>query len=768
MKSSHPCFARAGFIPRLAAVVLAISLPWINALAQNPGGALVGKIVNASGSPLSGAIVSVNGTALEVATDRAGEYYLVGVPEGNYTVHINYLGLPPKDQPVSITGGQRMTLNAVLGDDVVQLQAVTVEGTRAGQARALNEQRASENLKELIAADAIGRFPDHNASETLQRMSSVGLERDQGDGRFVSIRGLYGDLNSTQLNGINIPSSENGTRRVNFDSIPTEILDGIEVSKAVTPDMDGDAIGGSINLKTKTAFSQEGRILSFSAEGVYNDFSERWGHKLGLTYGQRFAGDKWGIVLSLSDSIKHHAALDSEAGTPWVSKGGVMVPDGNIDIREYKVSRTRQGSSASLDFRPTKDDSYFIRGTYNHFSDTENRFRELFRNTAATTTVIDATHGTVAGRPIQIDIKDRTEDQNFYNISAGGEHRRGALQIDYVAAYAQAELPDPRRSEYVFQSPNTSWAYDFSDPFVPKLSGTYQTAITPNSFTLNSHRIRNALQQDKELTFALNVRQDRKFGEFPGYWKAGAKFRGREKTSDTEDFRYNANAAVNLGTLNLYRASDFRSGSTNPFITVNPVAFDAYYTTTPTAFVLNQITSTFGSRAIDYTTNEDVSSGYLMGSVTAGKLTVLAGLRVEQTEFKTKGWSVARPNTATQTFTEATTTNSYTNWLPGLHARYKLGNQSQLRASFTQTIARPNYGDSAGTDTIDNANNLETRGNPNLKPYQSDNFDLTVEFFPKALGVWSAGVFAKGHQGFHLLANARRCRPGRLGPEDAA
>lgn len=750
----------SGRFRRFAALIAVLGWSVIAIFAQPASGSLAGKIIDTGGAPLPGAVVTLKGIALETATDREGDFYFGSVPPGSYTASISYLGLPTKEQDVVVAAGARALVNVTLGGDVVRLQAFTVEGTRGGQAKALNLQRASENLKELIASDAIGRFPDHNASESLQRMSSIGLERDQGDGRFVSIRGLYGDLNSTQLNGVNIPSSENGTRRVNFDSIPTEILDGIELTKAVTPDMDGDAIGGSINLKTKTAFSQEGRLFNVSAEGVYNDFSEKWGHKLGLTYGQRFAGDKWGFVLSLSDSVKKHAALDSEAGTPWVLRSGVQVPDGNIDIREYQVRRVRQGLSGSLDFHPNKDDAFYLRGTYNHFSDTENRFRELFRNTAATTTVIDARRGTVTGRPIQIDIKDRTEDQNFYNVTAGGEHTRGALRLDYLAAFSQAELPDPYRSEYVFQSPNTSWTYDFADPYKPVLSGAYQTAITANNFTLNSHRVRDSLQQDKEFTAAVNVRQDTKFGELSGYWKAGAKYRGREKTSDTEDLRYNANAAVNLGALGLARVSSFRNDSTTPFISINPVAFDGYYRSTPGAFTLNPITSALGSRSVDYTTNEDVAAAYGMVSVTSGNLTVLGGLRVEKTDFETKGWSVAAPGTAAQTFTPLTVSSSYTNWLPGIHGRYKLGKQAQLRASFNQSLARPNYGDSAGTASLDLANNLETRGNPKLSPYQSNNFDASVEFYPKALGVWSVGVFAKDIKDFIFRQTLARAGQG--------
>ncbi|MDP3179427.1 MAG: carboxypeptidase regulatory-like domain-containing protein, partial [Spirochaetaceae bacterium] len=257
----------------LSCVFLLVLLPSL--VQAQPAGSLSGKITGPKGAPLAGATITL-APGLETASDREGDFYFGSVPAGSYTARIVYLGLPSKERPVTIGPGQPASLTATLGDDVIQLQAFTVEGTRGGQAKALNIQRSSENLKEIVASDAIGRFPDANASESLQRMSGIALERDQGDGRFVSIRGLNADLNSTQLNGVNIPSSENGTRRVNFDSIPSDMLEGIELTKAVTPDMDGDAIGGSINLKSKTAFSQEARIFNLSAEGVYNDFAEKW------------------------------------------------------------------------------------------------------------------------------------------------------------------------------------------------------------------------------------------------------------------------------------------------------------------------------------------------------------------------------------------------------------------------------------------------------------------------------------------------------------
>jgi TonB-dependent receptor len=746
MTSIPPVSPPAGVFRRLLVCFLGLSLTLASAWAQSGTGSLSGKITDAAkGAPLAGAQVSIEGTNFETSTDREGEFFFAGVPAGTQNVHVSYLGLDSKSFPATVVGGQRTELNAKLGDEVLRLDKISVQGQREGQARALNQQRSADNLKEIVTTDVIGRFPDQNASETLQRMSGVALERDQGDGRFVSIRGLYADLNSTQLNGVNIPSSENGTRRVNLDTIPTDLLESVELNKAITPDMDADAIGGAINLKTKNAFSQPGRIISASAEGVYNTYAEDLGHKYALTYGQRFGGDRWGFLFSISDQSVVHAALDSEMSTPWLLKSGVLVPNGNIDIREYDVLRERRGMSGSLDFHPTKDDSFFLRGTYNHFSDTEHRYRELFRNTAAATTVVDATHGTVAARPIQVDLKFRTEDNNFWNVSAGGEHHRDVLQVDYLVSIAKAELVDGHRFEPVFQSGNTSWSYDVSNPDVPVITGAF-SAVPASNFTVNSIRLRHALQQDTEKTAAINVRRDMKWGDLSGFWKVGAKYRDREKTADTQDNRYNAAAAVNLGTF--LRPSTFRQASSNPFYTLDAQGFLDYFEANTSAFTRNAITSAFGDFATDYVSDEDVTSGYAMASVTSGNLTTLAGVRVEQTDFQTAGWLIGAPNTAAQTFTATKFSRSYTNIMPGLHFRYKLGKQAQVRASFSQTLARPNFGDSSGSVVLDDAANTDTRGNPAIKPFRSDNFDLSVEYYPKSLGVMSLSLYAKNIKDF--------------------
>ncbi len=235
MHALTPPLPGSGLLRRILFGLLAFASVLAPLQAQSSSGSLSGKVNASTGQPLSGVRLQIGELATFTRDD--GSFYFGVVPAGPQTVLMRYIGDDAQASEVVVAAGGNTVANLTL--DIVLLDAVTVEGQRAGLAEALGLQRAALNLTETIASDAIGRFPDQNAAESLQRMSGVALERDQGEGRFVSIRGLNADLNNTQLNGVNIPSSESDTRKVNLDVISSEMLDGVELTKAVTPDMDG-------------------------------------------------------------------------------------------------------------------------------------------------------------------------------------------------------------------------------------------------------------------------------------------------------------------------------------------------------------------------------------------------------------------------------------------------------------------------------------------------------------------------------------------------
>jgi TonB-dependent receptor len=734
---------RPGPLGWFFSLLLALSLAVLPASAQSGSGSLSGKVTDAgSKAALAGALVRVVGTTLETTTGRSGDFYFPSVPAGSQTVRVSYLGLGQSEAAVTVVSSSEATVNIGVGEQVVEMEAFRVEGQKAGQARALNEQRASDNLKSIVTADALGRFPDQNAAETLGRISGVTLARDQGEGRFISVRGVDPNLNNTQLNGVNVPASQEDSRSVNLDVFPADLLDSIEVVKAVTPDMDGDAIGGSVNLKTQNAFSSEERILRVSAEGQFSDYTGDWGHKASVVWGDKFNDDKFGVLFAISDAHRFFGSDDRETDdNPWVKDAAAngtlyYTPGGDIQHREYVIDRLRRGVNFSLDFRPNPEDSFYLRGVYSHFSDYEHRFRTRFRGRAANAVPTSDTTGTVTGRPIVVDLKDRTEDNNVWSFSTGGEHRRGLWEIDYSASLAEAELDDPFRYQPAFSSPNTTWNYDFANPQDPVFSGA-GLALAPSAFRFTSWALDKGLNTEEELSLAANFKRELELGDRKGSIKFGVKYRAKDRDVDITSDVINPAAGVNLTLADVGRTSS--RGVTGTFPSVNPAAFRAYYAANLNNFVKNANASLVNATVADYTTSEDILAGYLMGELGFGKLTVIGGARVEHTDYTNQAWSIEDedPSTLARVRGERT----YTNVLPGLITRYDFSERMVGRASVTSTLARPKYLDASASRSVEDDD--ITQGNPNLKPYASTNWDASMEFYPVSLGVFTVGVFHK-------------------------
>jgi TonB-dependent receptor len=732
----------AGLLFRTVSALLAFFASGVLAFAQFESGTIAGKVTDAAtGTPLSGAIVRIDSLLLETSSDRQGDFVFTFVPPGTHAVNVSYLGIPAKDFNVTVTKDGRATLEAKLGDEVILLEAFTVNSQRGGQARALNEQRASGNLRTIVSSDALGRFPDQNAAETMQRITGVSLERDQGEGRFISIRGVDPDLNNTQLNGVNVPASQDDSRKVNLDVFPADILDSIEVVKAVTPDMDGDAIGGSVNIKTQNAFSSEGRVLRASSEAGYSDFAEKWGYKLGAVWGDKFKNDTIGLLLAFSTAKRTFGSTGIETDDdPWVREGGFYVPDGEVQIREYNIDRWRQGTSFSLDYQPNADNSLYVRGVYSRFSDREIRFRTAFEADADDIVPSSNTAGTVTDGAITFDLKDRYEDNNVYSITAGGEHRRNEWTIDYLAAFARAELIEPFGFAPAFESDDTTWTYDLSDRSRARFGGAGAN-LAASAFEFDDWSVDKSANTEDEVTVAINVKRALRLSGREASIKAGAKYRAKKRTVD-------ANSDIlELASGDLTLADFPRTSSRGPtptFPSINPTAFRAFYAANPNRFEKDEEESLLNATIEDYENEETILAGYVMGEVTFGKLTVIGGVRAEQTDFETRGWSVEDEDVDTLARTSAA--RDYLTVLPGVVTHYDFSKRLIGRASYTTTLARPKPLDASSSRAIEDDD--VTRGNPNLKPYKSQNWDASLEFYPQSLGVISLGAFHKDIKDF--------------------
>src|SRR5690606_34214238 len=219
---------------------------------------------------------------------QTGEYEFLNVPAGTYEVSIHYLGYQPHTQTVMLSSGQNAVLDFSLEAGGTELGEVVVVGDRLrGQAAALNQQKNNPNITNVISADQVGRFPDANIGDALKRVPGITMQNDQGEARDIIIRGLAPSLNSVTLNGDRIPSAEGDNRNVQMDLIPADMIQTIVVNKTLTPDMDADAIGGSVNLITRAA--PNGQRISATLGGGYNPIREKAAYTGAFVYGNRFA-----------------------------------------------------------------------------------------------------------------------------------------------------------------------------------------------------------------------------------------------------------------------------------------------------------------------------------------------------------------------------------------------------------------------------------------------------------------------------------------------
>ncbi len=723
-------------LPALFAA-LACALP---ASAQT--GTVAGQVLDdRSGLVLPGAFVTVEASSRAVLSDRAGRFTLVNLPAGAQVVVVRYMGYAEARQAVTVPSGGSATLTFRLIPEAVAVAGIDVVGTRDGQARALQQQRSAPNITNVVAADQIGRFPDANIGDAMKRIPGIAMTVDQGEARFGLIRGTEPRLNSVTLNGERVPSAEGQVREVQLDLVPADMVQSIEVNKAVTPDMDADAIGASVNIVTRQ--DPPGRRISATLGSGYNALSER-GMVLGsFMYGNRFADNRLGVVVSAS-AFNHHLGSDNiEAVWDEGSGGRAFIEE--MDLRRYDVQRLRRSVSGSLDYRLSDVSSIHFRAMYNHRDDWENRWRlryVLNEPDASGITTGAVRRQTKGGGPgVRY---TRLEDQRVLSLQTGGEHLLAErLGISWSAGYGRAseDRPDERYVEW--QASNVSIREDISNPNRPVFTPV-NGEIDPGSFNFRRIEYLNLFTEEQDVTarldFSLPFAADAGNSEV----RFGARLRNKSKLRDDEFFR-----AIPLDGSLPNLGSTTTDDYTRPHLAGEAYRYGVF--TRPD--VLGDLDLLNGARfrlqdrpdeyaAGNYDASESIQAGYLLWDRTFGSgLGIIAGVRVERTGIDYAGFEFdedagdVRPTPAQS--------DSYVNVLPGLHLRYELASGTLLRGAWTHTIARPNYYDLVPYRIISSENLTLGTGNPDLDATTSMNFDLMVERYFQGVGFVSAGAFYK-------------------------
>jgi len=716
------------------------------ALHAQTSGILSGRVTDAAtGLSLAGARVTVAG--LETFTGQTGDYVLNRVPPGTQAVEVNYVGYEPLTQNVDVNGATR--LNLVFNDHTVKLEKMVIEGAAVGAARAINQQRAAQTLKNIVAADEIGRFPDQNAAESLQRIPGVSLYRDQGEGRFVDLRGLNYIYTSVTLNGAKVASPEVGGRFLALDVVPADSLSALEVTKVSTPDMDGEGLGGVVNIKSKSPYDADGLAASATAEGIYSKLTEQTGGKFNFSTSNLFAGGKAGLLVAGTWQQRKFGSYNYEIDDGWDLRtapgGGEYFFLQDIAFREYEIERTRYGASTALEFRPDAETSLAIKGTYNRFTDKEDRnvtFIPFFRGTI---TQLDGSSAAVSNMArTRRDLRNREKDQKLSALSLEGEKRTGDWKLDGRLAWSRGHEDKPSEivARFRHNASNSNFAYAFDDTYritATKTGGPGD--VTDPAFYERLDRVSEAVElgEETEVNAAINARYD--FGgPTNGYVKFGGSYRDKDKESAVDYYEYSA------GPASFTFASLAEGPDSYPYFLgaprINSDAFRAAFLGNRTAFTGGLVAA--DSALEDFTTTEKILAGYGMGGATFGRTNIIAGVRVERTKFDTHGYQL----TDGAAITPITAGRTYTNTLPGVFLRHDVNKNLVLRASFSTTLMRPEFSEASTFRNINTNDEEVEAGNPALDTLESQNFDVSVEYYLPSLGVLSAAVFAKQIENF--------------------
>ncbi|MAB41457.1 MAG: TonB-dependent receptor, partial [Pseudomonadales bacterium] len=256
-------------------------------------------------------------------------------------------------------------------------EVMTIIGQAAQMEQALEEQRMSNNTESVVHADAIGQLPDENAAEALQRVPGISVERDQGEGRFVRVRGLGADLNSVTINGTLVPAPESDRRAVAMDVLPSELIQSLSVVKTLTPDMDANSLGGTIEVESLSGFDHDGLFYSLSTEASYDDNTGDTSPEVSGAFSNRFSVgdgvDNLAIATALSWADRSFGSDNVETGGAWDFDDPAGARLEELEERRYDISRERAGIGFNVDYRPDDDTELFLRTLYSRFKDSETR-----------------------------------------------------------------------------------------------------------------------------------------------------------------------------------------------------------------------------------------------------------------------------------------------------------------------------------------------------------------------------------------------------------
>jgi len=758
--------------------------------------------VSGSGGKLAGAIIRLGDTKLGGVTADDGSFDIKDVPEGKYQLSISYVGFEEKILWVTVEKGKDIELGSiVLKDNSHAMKEVTVK-TKANNGTNLEALKMTKNSTKIVtvlSAENIGKLPDKNVAEAVQRAAGVKMEHNKGEGSTVALRGTPTDWTATFVNGDRLPTSDEDdpSRTFHFEVFPSQLVDNIIVTRTVTPDLDADNIGGAINFQTVTPPNH--RVFNIDMGAGMNVRANKPLYDINFTYGNTTKDKKFSYVLSGSYYERAYAtdAMRMVYGTNYSHEINAL------ELKDYFGSRKTLGANAAVEYKPNSrltfgahfmhgrmdDDKWQYKTTFNWQDGEGQRMRDIGTHGVLQRRLYgsDLTASWNVSEKFKLDAKVATYYNSFQYGPfpyGKGDPRNGYVTYmfinsikedpfyynDYVNTDFYGKKPtDPNQKTYPYvlldgDNPyGTGPHFDNIRPTPNYLPGTDRYYLESITSQINNTWERDPVTAQVNGTWTLNDKVK---------LRAGLKFRAKEGSREISEYEWYLNTAgmPNLRILlnnyelqNAPRNSTFLNamggayaGKVMPFLTQSQM----------TSLIGNLGDSLIGRPMDQYNSNyyiwvgskyhyqEQVSAGYAMAEATLGKWELVGGLRIEHTHFvetgdtqSTQGQLYTSPDGSTSTWYYApvsvTVDRNYLAILPSLNANYPINSKSDLRLAVSRTFHRPNFEETKPGAPVIKFEDLEFNfGNPNLKPTYSINFDATYQRY-WGKGLMTFGVYYK-------------------------
>ena len=725
-------------------------------------GNIVGKVIEkGTGEALIGANVILKGSSFGDATDVEGNFIIRKVEPGVHVLIVSYLGYITEEIEVVVDDGETTEINVELEAQGFEGEEITITAQVRGQVAAINEQRSSNTITNIVSKDRIEDVPDVNAAESIGRLPGVSIQRSGGEANKVAIRGLSPKFNNVTINGVRIPSVDATDRGVDLSLISSNMLDGIEISKANTPDMDADAIGGSINLRLRTA--PEKPYSDFRFQGGYTELQEEYGnYKWVGSTGKRFLQEKLGIILNINLD-RYDRSADTFNGNyeirPDPSNDGFPTPRIlGLNLNENSLVRSRTGGSVVMDYKLPKGrvvGNVILTQLNNEGSRRTNSF---------------STSGNQ--HSYRLTNFDRKTSISTYSLNIDQDFEWASIEGGVSIASSDSESPDERFWQFLEEGAAPGGLLTdevlFGDPInVPPIFFNDSSNTHLDFLSITSRKT-----TEDETSFFTNLKVPFQIdASAKGFFKTGFKFRSKERFNDVEalgsnQLRFgdgqNARAALALAipelgiptngsdrvplipVIDTYRRSNFLNGDYPLGFTLQSALLQRMTQALQDGnFLFYQGQTSLGN---DYSGDESYLSYFIMSELNIGDFTLIPGVRYENEETNYSAKFVPPSSVGpgqVPNFSDTSATRSGSFLLPMVHLKYSPKNWLSLRLAYTNSLSRPDFSQYAPNTYIDPFGNFVNAPNTNLRTSKSENFDASLSLYQSKLGFFTVSAFYK-------------------------